>query len=75
MRDSRGTRPSQQSVWKQQRGQLKWCPAIETGPCCAADMVHHRYDLGLGQHSEGTPFREDIANKFMVLFQTSFLPF
>ena len=74
MGDSSSTRPAQQSVWKEQRGQLKRCPAIETGPCCAVDMVHHRYDLGLGQHSEGTPFREDIANKVMVLFQTSFLP-
>ena len=73
MGDSSSTRPAQQSVWKQQRGQLKWCPAIETAPCCAVDMVHHSYDLVLDQRGEGTPFGEDIANRFMVLFQPSLL--
>lgn len=74
MWDGNSPCPSQQSLWKQQRGQLKWRAAIEAGPCGVVNMVHHGYDLGFGQRGERAASWEDIANKFMIPFQSPLLP-
>lgn len=74
MWDGNSPGPFQEGLWKQQRGQLKWCAGIEAGPCGAVNMVHYGYDLGFGQRGERAAFRENIANKFMIPFKSSLLP-
>ena len=45
MRDGNSPGPSQQGLWKQQRGQLKWRAAIEAGPCGAVILPELRAKL------------------------------
>lgn len=63
-----------QFLIQQQLSRFKWGMTIQTGSCCAVDMIDHPCGILLGKVRKMAAFWKDITEEFMILFQSSFLP-
>lgn len=63
-----------QRTGKKQRSQLEWGTTIQAGSCYTIDVIHHQSDIAALEGFQRAPFRNDPADKLVVLLQTPLLP-